>query len=76
MLLEKKGDLDGAEAEFLKTIEVDPRHVNAHVILAGLLAMRGDLAGAEKELLRILEIDPAHANAKQFLPFVRKNTRK
>ena len=74
--LETKGDLDGAEAEYLKANEIDPLYVNAHYNLGLLLQKKGDWAGAEKEFLRILEIDPAHANAKKFLPIVRKNMRK
>jgi tetratricopeptide (TPR) repeat protein len=36
-VLEMKGDLDGAEAEYLKAIEIDPRHVAAHNNLGMLL---------------------------------------
>jgi Flp pilus assembly protein TadD len=34
VLLKKKGDVDGAEAEYLKAIEIDPRHVDAHLNLS------------------------------------------
>ena len=75
-LLQKKGDLAGAEAAYLKAIEIDPRHVDAHSNLGVLLEKKGDLAGAEKVILRVLEIDPANDLAKQFLPMIREEMRR
>ena len=62
-LLQKKGDLAGAEAAYLKAIEIDPRHVDAHSNLGVLLEKKGDLAGAEAAYLKAIEIDPCDAGA-------------
>jgi Tfp pilus assembly protein PilF len=65
VLLMNKGELDGAEAECLKAIEIDPQHMAAHSNLGVLLEKKGDLDGAEAEYLKAIEIDPRHVNAHQ-----------
>jgi Flp pilus assembly protein TadD len=52
--IEERGDLDGAEKEFLKAIEVDPSYVDAYGALAIVHGKRGDYQRAEMIFARIV----------------------
>ena len=74
-LLDDKGDLDGAEAEYLKANDIDPRHVYLHYNLGVVLKKKGDLDGAEAECLKAIEIDPQHTGALCNLGFLLRTER-
>jgi len=61
-LLEKKGDLEGAEREYRKAIELNGKHVNALGNLANLSWKQGDIDQANDLYLRALEVSPGDEN--------------
>jgi Flp pilus assembly protein TadD len=61
-LKEKKGDLEGAEREYRKAIELDSNHVNALGNWANLLGEKGDRDQAASLYRRALEADPGNEN--------------
>ena len=64
MLLQNKGDLDGAEAEYLKAIEIDPQHTGALCNLGFLLRTeRNQQAEAEQLFRRMIQLEPDDPNA-------------
>src|SRR6266567_8496404 len=52
-------DLDGAEAEFNRAVEVEPNSTPSNYFIAALYAARGDRDKALAYLLRTSKIDPA-----------------
>ncbi len=58
-----QGDRGGAEAAYLKAIELDPRHKVAYSILGSTLHAKGDLSGAEAAYRKAIELDPEDAAA-------------
>ena len=53
----KKGDLDQAKTEYLKTIEINPKYLQVHLNLGVIYYLEGDYKAAEKEFLREIEIN-------------------
>lgn len=49
---------EDAPAAYLRALELDPRHSDAHVNLGRLLQESGDYAGAEKHYHTALEVEP------------------
>jgi|CXWL01.1.fsa_nt_gi DNA-binding winged helix-turn-helix (wHTH) protein/TolB-like protein/Tfp pilus assembly protein PilF len=58
VIFEEKGDWAAAEAEFLKSIELNPNYAAAHNWYALHLLAQGQFERAEVELKKALEIDP------------------
>ena len=56
-LKDKKGDLEGAEREYRRAIELDPNHVNALGNLANLVSEKGDGDQAAGLYRKALEVD-------------------
>ena len=52
-----------ARAAYLHAIELDPRHVPAHVNLGCLLQADGDLGGAERHYRAAVEVEPGNGLA-------------
>jgi tetratricopeptide (TPR) repeat protein len=52
-----------ARAAYLRALELDPRHADAHVNLGRMLHEEGAPGAAEKHYRAALQIDPAHAIA-------------
>lgn len=50
-----------------RSVELDPRGVQAHFALAGLAAKVGDMEHARSELMEVLKIEPAHEAARVYL---------
>jgi tetratricopeptide (TPR) repeat protein len=61
-LKDKKGDLEGAEREYRRAIELDCNHVNAIGNLANLLWEKGDKAEAAIQYRTALEAGPGDEN--------------
>jgi tetratricopeptide (TPR) repeat protein len=61
-LKEKKGDLEGAEREYRRAIELNGNHVNGLGNLANLLWEKGDKNQASEFYRRALEVDPGNEN--------------
>lgn len=59
-LKEKNGDLEGAEREYRKALELDRNHVHALRSLALLLWERGDMDQAASLYLRAIKADPGN----------------
>ena len=65
-ILNKKGDISGAEWHYLEVIRIDPNHANAHYNYANLLKNKNqykDIAGAERHFKEALRINPDFTNA-------------
>ena len=60
-LLERAGDLAGAEAEYRETVALNPFNVDASERLGALLARRGERAGALAAYAAAVAADPARA---------------
>jgi len=58
-------DWDGADREFRRAIELNPRYSSAHQWYAFLLASRGEHDAALREGLTALELDPASVSARR-----------
>jgi len=58
-------DWDGADREFRRAIELNPRYASAHQWYAFLLASRGEHDAALREGLTALELDPASVSARR-----------
>ena len=56
---------DGAEREFRRSIELNPRYASAHQWFAFLLAARGELDTGLLEAHTALELDPASVSARR-----------
>lgn len=54
---EKKGDLDGAIADFNHAIEINPKHAEIHVNRGVAKAKKGDLDGAIADFDHAIELD-------------------
>jgi protein O-GlcNAc transferase len=65
-LLQKAGDLMGAEYHFRRSIEADPVNVWSHLYLANLLATRGENDAAEREYRTALAIDTDDPDSRRF----------
>ncbi|MFO0620071.1 MAG: tetratricopeptide repeat protein [Polyangia bacterium] len=57
------GDLDGAQADFRKAIELDEKFGPAHNALGHLLLRRDAVDEAQKEFAKYVELHPKEANA-------------
>jgi tetratricopeptide (TPR) repeat protein len=62
-LKDKKEDLEGAEREYRRAIELDPKHANALGNLANLCWERGERDQASSLYRKALEADPGNENA-------------
>src|SRR5258708_904254 len=58
----KKGDPDGAIADFTRAIEIDPRYTSAYLNRGISRKEKGDLAGAIADYTTVVEIDPRNAS--------------
>jgi Flp pilus assembly protein TadD len=58
---QKKGDPEGAIAEYLKAIRLRPDLTSAHINLARSLAVKGDQEGAVSEYREALRFSPHDA---------------
>ena len=57
------GNLDKAEIEYKKTLELNPQEPMIHNNLGLIFAARGDLTKAKEEYKKELEINPQYSNA-------------
>jgi tetratricopeptide (TPR) repeat protein len=62
--LAKKGDLDGAIAEYREALRLNPNDAKMHAILAGTLDLNGDKRGAMEEFRAASILDPRNARYK------------
>lgn len=60
--LAQSGNLEGAIAEYLAAIKIDPKLVQAHINLIQLYARTGNTAAAEQEYETAVQLDPNHAD--------------
>jgi TolB-like protein len=69
-------DWAGAEAEFLRALELDPNAANTHAYFAHFLAITGRMDEAKPHMNRALELDPFnalfHSLHSYFLQFQRR----
>ena len=63
-------DWDGAEREFRRAIELNPRYASAHQWFAFLLAARGEFDAALLEAHTALELDPASVSIRRTIGWV------
>jgi tetratricopeptide (TPR) repeat protein len=69
----QKGTADKlAEEEFLKTIDIEPIHVDARLYLSMLYAERGEIQKACQQLRETLMIDPTNERARLLLEKIEK----
>lgn len=61
--LADKGDLDGALAEHLEALRINPGYSGVHNNLGLTLAGRGDYNGAIRQYAQALQLDPNNADA-------------
>jgi tetratricopeptide (TPR) repeat protein len=61
-----QGDLKGAEATFLRVIEIDPSYADGWVNVARARIQEGNIEGAQKMLRKALEIDTELAKSHYF----------
>ena len=61
LALEKKGDLDGAIAEYHEALRLDPKNELGHTDLGGALEKKGDIDGAVAEYRVALRLNPNNA---------------
>ena len=61
--LQKKGDLDGATAEYRTALRLNPNYAVAHTGLGVALYDKGDLDGAITEYRTTIRLNPNHAKA-------------
>ena len=61
------GDYQGAEAEFIRSIECNASVALPHLLLGNCRFMRGDLAGARDMYERTLVLDPSREDAQRGL---------
>ncbi|MBP9773432.1 MAG: tetratricopeptide repeat protein [Candidatus Peribacteraceae bacterium] len=62
-ILQKKGDLIGAEKEFRTALEMDPINGQSHFALGVLLKLKNDEVGAEREYREALRLDDQYVAA-------------
>lgn len=67
-------DQQRAFVSFQKAIQEDPRHRDAHYLLAHLYAKQGKFKEAEQELRTVLDIDPDYSEAHTYLGQVLAHT--
>jgi Flp pilus assembly protein TadD len=67
MALAKKGDLDGAIAEFREAVRLNPKNENAHLYLGWALTKKGDWDGAIAEYREAQRLNPKNENAQGLL---------
>ncbi len=65
--LAASGNAMGAEAEYRKTIAIDPTYAPAHLALAEIAEKRNDLPAARHELAEALAFDPPSARGLDLL---------
>jgi lipoprotein NlpI len=58
-----KGDLDGAIADYSRSLELDPKNVSAYFDRGNAKGAKGDLDGAIADYNSTLELDPKNAHA-------------
>lgn len=70
----RKGDLDGAIADYTEAIRLNPRDPFAHNNRANIRRDKGDLAGAVEDYTAALAIDPGYTAAYVNRGLVREKT--
>ena len=70
LLADRQGNVASAQANWEKTLSLDPKHNLALLGLATILARRGDYSGARSYLERILQTDPNSWHTLQLLSIV------
>ena len=66
-LLQRNTDPDQAEANLKKAAAVDPKSMNAQMLLGGFYQSRNRLPEAEQQYRRAIEVDPKSADARAAL---------
>lgn len=61
IILEERGDVDGAVAHFTRAIEIDDRETDAHFRLGRIARKRGNLAAAISHFENVVRLDEDHA---------------
>ena len=72
VLYRDTGDLARAREQFLAAKEVNPRYLQARILLAVLHLTGGDHAAAIEELEEVLGLDPNNKSAQMYLRIARK----
>ena len=70
IVLQRKGDLEGAERSFRSALRLNPDDFNAHSELGGVLQDKGDLEGAERSYRAALRLNPDVADSHKNLGVV------
>jgi predicted negative regulator of RcsB-dependent stress response len=66
-ILQKKGDTNGAEQQYLSIIKEGGGNAEAHYMLGELYLARGNTAQARSEWRKAVRSDPAYVPARQRL---------
>jgi tetratricopeptide (TPR) repeat protein len=72
LTLRRKGDLDGAVAEYREALRVNPKHADARSNLGYALQLRGDVDGAIREYQEALRASPKHTTARENLTWAQR----
>ena len=75
IVLQSKGDLEGAERSYRSALRLSPDNANTHNNLGGVLHDKGDLEGAERSYRAALRLSPDHASTHKYLRIVLKKKR-
>ncbi len=66
------GDLNGAHAFLSRMLKIDPHHVDANILLAGIYTVRGEIVKAVNHCLTALDQNPEEFRARLLLEQLRK----
>jgi Tfp pilus assembly protein PilF len=73
MALVENMDKRRAEEEFLKVLEIEQAHVEAHLMLVQIYLERGEMQKAAERIREILKIDPTNEEARKILERMQQN---
>lgn len=68
----RTGDMNGAHAFLTRVLKIDPKHVDANVLLGAIAALRGDLSKAVTHCLTALDQRPDEPRARLLLDQLRR----